>query len=155
MNKTLTSTLWIVAFQVIGGGIGYLTNPNIDGWYGTLKKSALNPPGYVFGIVWPILYVLLAIAAWKMWRTRKEEGDKVLFMLFWTQMFLNWSWSFVFFEFHLISVGFWWIVALDLTMLAFIFKAWQNYRSPALLVSPTLLWGCFAAYLNYSIWVLN
>ena len=155
MSKYTAPILWIFAFQLIGGGLGFLTSRNIPEWYDGLNKSALNPPDITFSIVWPILYVMLALAGWLMWRDRKKEGAQTPHNLFWMNMFLNWGWSFVFFEFKLIAIGFFWIVTLILTMASFIAYAWQNHRIAAFLVAPTLLWGCFAAYLNYSIWVLN
>ena len=155
MKKYLAPALWIVAYQLIGGLLGFLTSRNIESWYQGLEKASLNPPEYAFGIVWPILYVMLAIAGWLMWRDRKSAGVQTPLNLYWMQMFLNWGWSFVFFEFHLIGLGFLWIVTLNFTMLAFVISAWKDHRRAALLVVPTILWGSFAAYLNYSIWALN
>ncbi|MEM7651203.1 MAG: TspO/MBR family protein [Pseudomonadota bacterium] len=154
MKKYITPALWILAFQIIGGGIGFITNSDMS-WYDGLEKSALTPPGFVFGIVWPILYVMLALAGWMMWCDRKAEGAQTPHNLFWMQMFLNWGWSFVFFQFQLIEIGLFWILALIIAMVAFVTQAWANFRMAALLVVPTVLWACFAAYLNYAIWVLN
>lgn len=154
LKKLMPPLLWILIFQLIGGAIGFYTNSNMD-WYDTLEKSALTPPGYVFGIVWPCLYVMLALAGWRMWTQCRDQSAFLPFRLYWLQMILNWGWSFVFFKFHQIELGFIWIVVFDLAMLGFIVSAWKNYRIAALLVVPTLLWGCFAAYLNFAIWVLN
>ncbi len=155
MKKYITPVLWIIFYQLIGGGLGFLTSRNIPAWYEGLEKAAVNPPDIAFSIVWPSLYVMLALAGWLMWRDRKEEAAKIPFVLYWVQMLLNWAWTFVFFEFKLVALGFFWIVALDITMLAFVIAAWKNHRIAALLLIPTILWGSFAAYLNYSIWVLN
>ena len=154
MKNILSPLLWIVAFQLIGGAIGFYTNSNME-WYDGLEKSALTPPGYVFGIVWPILYVMLALAGWRMWTQCKDPSAYTPFRLFWVQMLLNWGWSFVFFKFHQIELGFAWIIALLIAMLAFVISAWKNFRLAALLVVPTILWGCFASYLNLMIWILN
>ena len=153
MNKYVQPALWIIAYQAISYGIGVVTRENM-GWYDSLEKSSLNPPDIAFPIVWTILYVLLALAGWKMWQVRKTAP--IAFAAYWVQMLLNWGWSFVFFAAHLVLAGFIWIVIFDLAMLAFIVLAWKaNLKLPALLVLPTLLWGSFAGYLNYSIWVLN
>lgn len=146
--------MWVVAFQLIGWGIGVLTRANM-GWYGTLVKSPLNPPDIVFPIVWGSLYALLALAGCLIWRARRQPGGASAQNLYWMQMFLNWGWTFIFFEFHLISLGFFWILALLVAMLAFVAVAWNVERRASLLVVPAALWGCFAAYLNYSIWMLN
>ena len=153
MKKYLAPALWIVAFQAIAGVIGYVTRDNMD-WYDTLAKSVLTPPDIAFPIVWTILYVLLALAGWMMWSYRKTHGEA--FRLYWMQMLLNWGWSFVFFAAHLVFIGFLWILALNVAMAAFMAVAWRDgLKKPALLVLPTFLWGSFAAYLNYAIWVLN
>lgn len=124
-------------------------------WYDTLEKSTLTPPDIAFPIVWTSLYIMLALAAWMVWGEFKQRGLNKAFILFWVQMLLNWGWSFVFFEFHLIAIGFYWICALNLVMIAYIFVQWPTNIKAALLVAPTVLWGSFAAYLNYSIMVLN
>lgn len=154
MKKYILPFLWIATFQVISGAIGYFTQANM-GWYQGLEKSSLTPPDITFPIVWTTLYVLLAIAAWQVWRDFRRDGMRLAFALFWAQMLMNWAWSFVFFEFHLIAAGFYWICALNITMLIYIAAQWGHNRLAAILVMPTVLWGSFAAYLNYTIMVLN
>lgn len=153
MKKYRAPALWIIGFQLISWLIGMVTRENM-GWYDTLAKSPLNPPDIAFPIVWTILYILLALAGWQAWEKRKQD-EGTPFRLFWMQMFLNWGWSFIFFGFQLVALGFVWIVALLGAMLIFVISAWKNQRLAAYLVIPTMLWGCFAAYLNYSIWMLN
>jgi tryptophan-rich sensory protein len=77
-------------------------------WYGQLIKSSLTPPGYYFGIIWPILYISLAILGWKLHR----EREKTILKWYWTGMFLNWLWSPVFFTWHLS-----WVALLILILL--------------------------------------
>ena len=98
---------------------------------------------------------MLALAGWLVWKKRKDDNFTVAFRLYWAQMVLNWGWSFVFFAAHLVVFGFFWIVALNLVMLGFIIAAWNQSRVAALLVLPTVIWGSFAAYLNFTIWILN
>lgn len=152
MKKYIAPVLWILAFQVIAGGIGYITSQNM-GWYDTLEKSALTPPDIAFPIMWTSLYIMLALAGWMMWQVRKTADEA--HRIFWMQMFLNWGWSFVFFGFHLVFIAMLWIVVLLVTMLVFVVKVWDQQRIAAYLVIPTILWGCFATYLNYAIWILN
>jgi benzodiazapine receptor len=154
MKKYLQPLAWIAAFQAISAAIGMITNSNME-WYQSLARSALTPPNIVFPIVWSTLYVMLALAGYLMWRVRKLPEARVAFILFWVQMLMNWAWSFVFFEFKAIELGYYWIVALNVLMLIFIISALKIAPKAALLVVPTLLWGCFAAYLNYMIWILN
>jgi len=152
--KYIAPALWILVFQLIGIGIGVITSSNMD-WYDGLEKSPLNPPDFVFPVVWSLLYVMLALAGWLAWSNRKTTDGAQAHNLFWMQMFLNWGWSFVFFELQLVFVGFLWIMGLLLAMLAFIVSAWRVDRRASMLVIPTVIWGSFAACLNVAIWILN
>ncbi len=151
----LTSVLWIVVYLAISFGIGQMTRANMD-WYYPLEKSALNPPNVAFPLVWTALYVLLALCGAKLWgMVKKGSVARSVFGLYALYMILNWAWSFVFFYGHQITAGFYWIVLADLILIAFIVKAWKNARICSLFCIPTLLWGIFAAYLNYAIMVMN
>ena len=151
MKKYIPPLLWVIAFQIVSALIGMSTSANM-GWYDTLEKSALTPPDITFPIVWTTLYIMLALAGWLIWKNH----DKTLKTLFAAQMLLNWGWSFIFFKFHLITLCFFWIVALNILMATLIIMLWKKpLKAPALLILPTLLWGSFAAYLNYQIWALN
>lgn len=153
-GKYLVPLLWVAVFQLISYGIGLVTRDNMD-WYDTLDKSQLTPPDIAFPIVWSLLYVLLALAGLQVWRHYKSRGLSAVFILFWLQMAMNWGWSFVFFAAHEIALGFYWIVALNGFLGIFIISAWNSCRRAAVYTLPTLFWGCFAAYLNYVIMVLN
>ena len=129
--------------------IGSIANINInaDGWYEELVKSPLNPPGYVFGIVWPILYLLMGIvsffAAEKIWK------------LFIIQLALNAAWSWIFFYYQLPIIA---LLDIALLMLvnAMILNNLKSFsRALFLLYLPYMLWLCFAAFLNVSIIYLN
>ena len=129
--------------------IGSIANINInaDGWYEELVKSPFNPPGYVFGIVWPILYLLMGIvsffAAEKIWK------------LFIIQLALNAAWSWIFFYYQLPIIA---LLDIALLMLvnAMILSNLKSFsRALFLLYLPYILWLCFAAFLNVSIIYLN
>ena len=129
--------------------IGSMANINInaDGWYEELVKSPLNPPGYVFGIVWPILYLLMGIvsflAAEKIWK------------LFIIQLALNAAWSWIFFYYQLPIIA---LLDIALLMLvnAMILNNLKSFsRALFLLYLPYMLWLFFAAFLNISIIYLN
>jgi len=129
--------------------IGSIANINInaDGWYEELVKSPLNPPGYVFGIVWPILYLLMGIvsffAAEKIWK------------LFIIQLALNAAWSWIFFYYQLPIIA---LLDIALLMLvnAMILSNLKSFsRALFLIYLPYMLWLCFAAFLNVSIIYLN
>jgi benzodiazapine receptor len=154
VRRYIVPLIWALAYLSISSVIGFVTRQNMN-WYGTLEKASLTPPDIAFPIVWTGLYVLLALAGWRVWQRRKEPDFRPAFYLYWIQIIMNWGWSFVFFQAHFIAIGFFWIVVLDFLMIAFISFAWKTDRAAALLVLPTVLWGSFAAYLNYSIWILN
>ena len=150
----IAPALWIAAFQAIGYALGMLTRSNME-WYHTLEKAALNPPDFVFPVVWSMLYVLLALAGWLMWNHRNDKDAGSAFRIYWMQMALNWGWTVVFFEWKFIDIATAWIAVLVFAMIAFMISAWKISRPAALLVLPTILWASFAGYLNYMIWQLN
>jgi len=155
MQKYLKPALWIIGFQAVSALIGMVTQSGMP-WYDTLEKSDFTPPDIAFPIVWTCLYVMLALAGYYAWNYAKIHGkDSRIFLLFWVQMFMNWGWSFVFFGLQMVLPAFIWICALNIAMLALILAAYRPLRIVSWLVLPTLIWGCFAGYLNYMIWVLN
>lgn len=150
MNQRLALLLFVVL--VLGGGlaIGWLTPP--DAWYAQLTKPAFNPPGWVFGPVWSVLYVLIAVAGWRVWR---RDRSSAAMWLWWTQLALNFLWSPTFFAAHRIGVAFAVILLLLAAILAFIATAWRQDRVAAWLFTPYAAWVAFAALLNGSILALN
>ena len=121
-------------------------NTGTDMWYQGLIKSDLNPPGYVFGIVWPILYLLMGITAWRTFEIIKNP--------FYIQLFLNAIWSWLFFTFHLplISlIDIWLLIYINIKI---VFKVLKIDKLAGLLYTPYILWLLFASYLNLFI-VMN
>ena len=144
----------IVCFgaSVIGSAF---TQPNLA-WYATLEKPGFNPPNSVFPIVWTVLFALMALSAWLVWRTPADEGDKKTALTWFAiQLVLNVSWSFAFFAMHSpiagLAVILWLLVAIVLTMVFFD----RVSRAAALLLVPYLLWVGFATGLNFALWALN
>jgi tryptophan-rich sensory protein len=127
------------------GGLSSSDTPN-DLWYQELNKSSLNPPGYIFGIVWPILYILMSISAFRTFpETRK---------LFLIQLFFNAIWSWLFFAFHMPVVALlniWILIALNIWLFV---KMLRLDSISGILFIPYIIWLCFASYLNLFI-VLN
>lgn len=137
---------------VLGGGllIGYATLPGA--WYAALTKPAFNPPNWVFAPVWSLLYVLIAVAGWRIWRAAGAGSARALWIV---QLVLNFLWSPVFFGARMPSAGLVVIVALLVTTLGFIATAWNRDRGAAWLFVPYALWVAFATLLNLSIVWLN
>lgn len=127
------------------GGLSSSDTAN-DLWYQELNKSSLNPPGYVFGIVWPILYIFMSISAF-----RTFEETRNLFLL---QLFFNAIWSWLFFAFHMPVIALfniWFLIALNLKLIVNMFKI---ESISGVLMIPYIVWLFFASYLNLFI-VLN
>ena len=136
--------VYVILALIIGGLAS--SNTADDVWYQTLIKSPLNPPGYVFGIVWPILYLLMSISAF---RTFDETKD-----LFLIQLLFNTLWSWLFFAFQMPFIALlniWLLIYLNIKINL---KMFYQDKLSGLLFSPYFLWLFFASYLNLFI-VLN
>jgi benzodiazapine receptor len=140
---------------VVGGLSGALTSGGISEWYQYLNKPSFNPPGYLFGIVWPILYVLMGISLFLIWAAPPHRNKKWAFTIFGIQLALNFFWSFIFFNFREPGWALVEIVVLWLSIVAMIVCFHSIRRWAAWLQIPYLLWVTFATVLNASIWMLN
>lgn len=122
-------------------------------WYDHLAKPAWTPPNALFGPVWTVLYVGIAVAGWLVWRARERM---VPALQFWTaQLLLNWLWSFLFFGLQRPDLAFVDIVLLLLTIFAFIVTARRHSTVASWLFVPYAAWVSFATALNFAIWRLN
>lgn len=132
----------------------FLTSDAVTAWYAGLRKSPLNPPNWVFAPVWTLLYTLMAVAAWLVWRRRDRP---ILFPLglFALQLGLNVAWSWLFFYLHNPAAALVEIVALWLSILATATAFWRVSRPASYLLLPYLIWVGFAAVLNFAVWRLN
>lgn len=140
-------------FAIIGS---LFTTTSIGSWYSLIEKPAFNPPNWVFAPVWTILYLLMGIAAFLVWRQgldKKEVRSALIIFLF--QLTLNLFWSFLFFGLENPGIAFTEIISLWFAILATILAFFQISKVAAMLLIPYILWVSFAAFLNYSIWNLN
>lgn len=146
---------WIIVFELISAAIGFSTSSGMYPWYIDLKKSSLTPPGYVFSIVWPLLYCSLAILGYLLYRKRKNSGIDKLFKLYWVQMILNWLWSTIFFNLHLTGIALF-ILMLIVTINSYIILKLIKLNSRDwYIILPYFLWILFATYLNIVIIATN
>ena len=154
---SLESILAFAGFLIIclgvGGVAGYATLPEIAGWHSTLNKPNFNPPNWIFGPIWTLLYILMAISAWLMWQRGGLMQPALGF--FAVQLIFNFAWSFIFFRAHLIGWALVDICLLWLAIVATIFSFVQVSAIAAWLLIPYLAWVSFATLLNASIWRLN
>jgi tryptophan-rich sensory protein len=131
---------------------GLVTAPAIRGWYAALAKPAWTPPGWVFGPVWTVLYPLMAVAGWTVWR---EGRSRIAVLLFLLQLALNAAWPWLFFSRRRPDWAFFDIVALTIAIAATIVAFYRVRRRAALLLVPYLAWVVFAGALNFAVWRLN
>lgn len=143
--------LVILCFAVAGVG-GLVTTPSIPNWYATLAKPPWTPPDWIFGPVWSVLYLSMAVAAWLVWR----QGDVAVPMtMFGIQLVFNAAWSWLFFGLHSPGAAFIDIVLLWMAIFATTVAFWLCSTLAGILFVPYLVWVSFATVLNFAIWRLN
>jgi translocator protein len=137
---------------LVGGISGLWTAKSISSWYKKLRKPSFNPPNWIFGPVWSILYILMGIALYLVWIS---AGPGIAMILFGIQLLINFLWSFFFFSMKKTLIAF---IDILLLLAMIILTALQFYpisRIAAILFVPYILWVCFAAVLNFKIYSLN
>ncbi len=156
MNK-FTSLLVSLGFTYGMAAVGsYFTMSEILGWYSTLAKSPLNPPNWVFGPVWTILYALMAVAAWRVYtkgrRTKKIRDALALYAL---QLLVNTLWSLIFFGLHAPAAAFACLVVLWVLLVLTTVRFYNIDPVSSWLLAPYIAWVSFAGYLNLMVALLN
>jgi tryptophan-rich sensory protein len=145
-----------IAIPLIVGGIaGVATSSNITTWYVHLNKPAFNPPNSIFGPVWTVLYLLMGISLYLIWRAPKTNARTKALRIFGIQLALNFAWSFLFFYFHLTFFAFVEIILIWIAIALMIYTFRRVNKAAAYLQIPYLLWVSFASVLNAAIWMLN
>lgn len=143
----------IICFAPAGIG-SLLTTPSLGGWYAGIAKPWWTPPNWAFGPIWSTLHVMMAVAAWLVWRRRGDEMGLAL-TLFAAQLALNIAWSGLFFALRLPGAAFAEILLLWLAIGATTLTFGRISKAAGLLLIPYPAWVGFAALLNLSIWRLN
>jgi tryptophan-rich sensory protein len=143
---------WL-AVSFAAGWIGSRYMP--DAWYASLTKPSWTPPGAIFAPVWSVLYVLMGIAAWIVWRLAGFGGAGLALSLFFIQLALNALWSYLFFGRHRPDLAFFDLVALWLVIAVVTVLFWRQDRTAGTLMLPYVVWVGFAGCLNFAIWRAN
>lgn len=155
-TSPLRSGLALVAFlglTFVAPALGSLTLP--DAWYASLRKPSWNPPGWVFGPVWTLLYTLMAVAAWRVWRRGGWAAQRGPLVAYGIQLVLNAAWTPLFFGAHAIGWALVDILALGLAV-GFTMRAFLRVDHAAgLLLLPYLAWVAFATVLNGTLGWMN
>lgn len=153
-QKILKLSLWIITFQVIGFLMGQMTKANIANWYVLLNKSALTPPNITFGIVWSVLYILLAYIGFVTFHLKSDKLKKCQ-VPYAVQMILNWIWTPFFFAMHQVGMA---LFILTIMVIVNIYLTYIFWKKRELIFYMNLiyqLWICFAWYLNFYIALHN
>ncbi|RLK61493.1 TspO/MBR family protein [Actinokineospora cianjurensis] len=153
--------LALVGFLVLSYGVAALgslaTLDNVRGWYATADKPWFTPPNWLFGPVWTVLYGLIAVAAWLVWRRRDREPGRVkaALVIWGVQLALNLAWTPAFFALRWLWPAFAVILLLDVAVVATIVRFRQVRPLAAWLLVPYLAWILFASALNAGVAALN
>ncbi len=156
MSNAVKFIISIMLPLIIGGISGYFTTSSISGWYVHINKPWFNPPNWIFGPVWTLLYFLMGIAFYLIWKSdclidlKKEAA--ALFLL---QLSINFMWSLIFFYWKQPGWAFLDITVMWVMILLTIFSFGKISSTASWLMVPYICWVSFAAVLNYSIWRLN
>lgn len=146
---------WIGVCLAAGAVGSWFTFDAVRTWYPTLQKPEWNPPASVFGPVWTTLYVLMGVAAWRVWRRHPETEVRPALRLFGVQLLLNAAWSGLFFGLRAPGWAFLELLVLWAAILATTLQFRRLDRPAAWLLAPYLAWVSFAGVLNFTIWRLN
>ena len=131
------------------------TNPSVPTWYAGLAKPSWTPPDWVFGPVWSALYLMMAVAAWLVWRRGGLSAASIPIALFVVQLGLNATWSLLFFGLRMPGFAFAEIVILWFAILGTTIAFWRSTPIAGYLLVPYLLWVAFATVLNFALWRMN
>jgi benzodiazapine receptor len=145
---------WLAA-SFTAATVGAVASANAGAFYQSLTRPAWAPPGWLFGPVWSVLYLLMGVSAWLVWRARGWRGARGALSLFLVQLGVNALWSWLFFAWRLGAASFAGVIVLWLLVAWTLASFWRVRRFAGALLIPYLLWVGFATALTYAIWRLN
>jgi translocator protein len=146
----------ILICEFTGIASSFLSQPGSSVWLESLQKPSWFPPYYLFGAVWGVLYLLMGISLWLVWKSNASSFQKgTAVLVFLIQLFLNFFWSILFFRYQSPVLALTDILLMVIAILVTIFQFSAISKTAAWLLVPYMLWVCFAAFLNYTIWIMN
>lgn len=156
MNDTVKLVISIATPLAVGGLSGFATARGVANWYPTLTKPSFNPPAWVFGPAWTLLYIMMGVAAFLVWRKGLEvDGVKIALTVFGIQLALNGLWSILFFGMQAPGLALAEIIVLWIAIGATTVLFWRVVPAAGALLLPYWGWVSFATVLNASLWWLN
>jgi translocator protein len=154
-NPWLVLMLFVAICLAVSGLGAIFTADSVRNWYPSLDKPKWNPPSWIFGPVWTVLYLMMAVAAWLVWRKGELSDIKIPLGLFAFQLILNAAWSPLFFGLKNPLAGLLDIIPLWLAILATMASFWRISSTAGVLLIPYWLWVGFATALNFTLWKMN
>jgi benzodiazapine receptor len=155
-TRAIIGLVVFIAICFIAAGMGALFNQSsIAEWYPALRKPSWTPPNAVFGPVWSVLYLMMAVAAWLVWRRAGLSGAAAALLLFGLQLASNVAWSGLFFGLRMPGAAFADILVLWGLIVATVVTFWRVSPAAGILMAPYLGWVSFAAALNLAVWRMN
>jgi translocator protein len=154
-RQLLVLAMFLGLCAVVAGLGSVMSASAMDGWYGRLEQPGWDPPDWVFGPVWSVLYVLIAVSGWLVWRARGWFESRAALIAWGVQLALNLLWTAVFFGLEQPGLATVEIAFLWMAIVANIVMFWFVSRLAAVLLVPYLIWVTYAAALTFSIWRLN
>lgn len=155
-SKIITGFIICLLIPLVIGGIsGYITSSEINTWFSALRKPSFNPPNTVFGPVWTVLYLLMGISSFLVWKGPETRLRNKALAVYGAQLFLNFWWSIIFFSFHSLLFAVIEIIALWALITYMIVLFGKVSKTAAYLNLPYILWVSFATLLTVAFWWLN
>lgn len=156
MSKKTKQFLICLAIPLLVGGLSALITSGGMDTFETINKPALSPPGWLFPVVWTVLFILMGIASYLVLVSGKPQMEiNRALVIYGIQLIFNFFWSIFFFNFSLYLFSFIWLVLLWLLILATTVLFYRISKPAGYLMIPYLLWVTFAGYLNFQIYLLN
>ena len=154
VSQTLGLVGWF-ALAFATAAVGAIASIEASTFYAQLARPVWSPPGYIFGPVWSVLYALMGVSAWLVWREKSAQHRRLALALFVAQLGANALWSWLFFAWHEGALAFADVLFLLALIGAMIATFWSARRIAAILMLPYLAWVCFASALTWAVWQGN
>lgn len=154
-KKQILGLVGWMLLSFLVAAIGALASVQAASFYQTLVQPSWAPPSSVFGPVWTVLYAMMGLSAWLVWREGGWRRQRSVLTMFVVQLAMNGLWSWLFFAWHLGALAFFDIVLMWLLITATLIGFWRVRAVAGALLLPYLCWVSFAAALNFAVWQLN
>ncbi|MDP5052573.1 MAG: tryptophan-rich sensory protein [Congregibacter sp.] len=154
MQQSTGLAAWLF-FVFLAAGIGGYASSQAPTFYKALERPEWAPPAWLFGPAWGVLYTLMGISAWLVWRQKGFAGARLAFVLFFAQIAVNALWTWLFFVWQLGAIATAEILVLWLLIAATGLVFYRDHKTAAVLLAPYLAWVSFAGALSYTLWQMN